>query len=554
MSDSDITTYNLGTSIVRTFIYGRVSENDQLKNRNIANGQDLTDDSASVKEQPRICKDFIDNHKGFCPKCRKNISLLYEDERFDGGETGTNFNRSGAETMVEKATNGEIDLVLVAENDRLGRSQYETQGIRNELIRLGVQVCAVNQPKSIFCPTCYNPFEDDSGVIMDMVSDVKSHLDLSRIMRNYKVGMANRVNNGLPSGSLGYGLEKTKDEKVGATRIQVYEWNKTKTKIVKRIVRDYMDLGLGMWKISQRLNEENIPSSQGKEWGRSAIKHILNNPVYAGYIRYRRTISGLVKGSKKRIMQPREKWVLQKAVWHKDRLWDLSYYEQILKTIENRYSMGGRANGSGGLLIGLLKCGYCGYSMFQENTKKLRQNGNLYIWSGYNCGTYAHRGSCIHNGKRQKVVNDLVINEVLKLADNDSARKTYFQKIHNQKILSSKEELNNKEHALKELNIRLSKASDAYLSTDFSLKEYSDEKRKILPRISELEADIDKLRNLSSSTKNSSIPDFMNVVERIRNEYQAGEYKNLQLLLRKIINRIDFKRKPISIKITFVTA
>jgi DNA invertase Pin-like site-specific DNA recombinase len=548
----DINTNNLGTSLVRTFIYGRVSDDGQLKNRNMANGQDLTDDSASVKSQPRVCKDFINNYRGFCPKCRKNISLLYEDERFDGGETGTNFERSGADKMMGMAQNGEIDLVLAAENDRIGRNQYETQGIRNELIKLGVQVCTVNQPKSIFCSTCYNPFEDDSGVIMDMVSDVKSHLDLARIMRNYKVGMANRVRKGLPSGSLAYGLEKVRDEIVNGFRIQEYRFDKEKVKVVKRIVKEYLDLGLGMWKISQRLNVEGIPSSEGKKWGRSAIKCILNNPSYAGYTRYQRSIVASRKGQKIRIMQPKEKWTLEKAVWYKDRLWDMSYYEEILQTIENRYKIGGRASGSGGLLIGLLKCGYCGYSMFQENTKRKRDNGTIYTWRGYNCGTYAHRGSCIHNGKSQRVINDLVIKEIFKIVDNDKTKEAYLKKIHNQNASLSKEELSDKEQTLKGLNGRLSRASDAYLSKDFSLKEYSEEKKNILPRISELETEIDRLRNLNMSPQNDLIPDFIDIVKRIHEGYGVGECKNIQLLLRKIIQRIDFKRKPFGIKITFM--
>jgi hypothetical protein len=105
---------------------------------------------------------------------------------------------------------------------------------------------------------------------------------------------------------------------------------------------------------------------------------------------------------------------------------------------------------------------------------------------------------------------------------------------------------------LKGLNGRLSRASDAYLSKDFSLKEYSEEKKNILPRISELETEIDRLRNLNMSPQNDLIPDFIDIVKRIHEGYGVGECKNIQLLLRKIIQRIDFKRKPFGIKITFM--
>lgn len=542
---------NFGSSIVRTFNYGRESTIGQLKNKNIANNKNITEDSASVIEQPRICKEYINNYKGFCPKCRKGISLIYEDEMFDRGLSGTNDDRGGIDKIMELARNGEIDLVLAAENDRIGRNQYETQGIRNELIKLGVQVCCVNQPKPIYCPLCYNPFEDDTGVIMDMVSDVKSHLDLARIMRNYKVGMANRVRKGLPSGSLAYGLEKVRDEIINGFHIQEYRFNKEKVKVVKRIVKEYMELGLGMWKISQRLNMDGVPSSGGKKWGRSAIKCILNNPAYAGYTRYQRSICASIRGQKTRIMQPKEKWTLEKAVWHEDRLWDMSYYEEIRKTIEKKYTLGGRASGSGGLLIGLLKCGYCGYSMFQENTKKTRDNGNLYVWRGYNCGTYAHRGSCIHNGKAQKKIDDIVIKEVLKLSDNDKVREAYLERIKKNQSHLSKESLTDKEEALRNLNTRLSRASDAYLSHDFDLKQYSEIKKEIMPRISELESEIDRLRTSQSSKQDGIIPNITSVIEQIRKGYKNNDTKMLQQLLRKIIDKVEFQREPFNVRIVF---
>lgn len=542
---------NTGVSILRTFAYGRVSSKDQIEKKYVANDKVLISASGSVTEQPRLCEEFIAGYKNTCPKCGKMLSLVKEDSFFDKGKSGTNADRDGIKLIMDNVETGKIDLVLVTENDRLGRNQYETQGIRNSLIKMGVQVNSVEQPKQLYCPNCYNPFEDDSGVIMDMVSDVKSHLDLCRIMRNYKVGMSERVGRGLPSGSLCYGLVKVKDEIINGARVQKYDWDKEKVKIVKRIVHEYMDLGLGMWKISQRLNGENVQSSEKKIWGRSAIKHILNNPSYAGYIRYRWKTAGRKNGKKIRSIQPREKWTLKKSVWHEKRLWGLSYYDEIQRTISQRSSMGGRATGSQALLIGLLKCGYCNYSMFQNNTKSVRKDGSVYTWKGYVCGTYTHRGACCYNGKSRKTIDDLVIQEVIKLADNPNSKKAYFDKMKGRQLSNSKSILKEKEQTLAELSKRLARASNAYLSGAFDIEQYSKEKKELLPRMSELETEIEQMRNAVINPKTNLLPDFLEVVKKIKKEYQENNCKNMQLLLRKVIERVEFKKKPLNVKITF---
>lgn len=551
MANLDTYPNKRGSTLIRAFVYGRVSSKDQIEKKYVANDKDLTDTSGSVKEQPKLCKDFIANYKGNCPKCGTTLSPVLECEFFDEGKSGTNIDRDGVDLIMEKARAGEIDLVLVAENDRLGRNQYETQGVRNELIRMGVQVCSVKQAKQLYCPSCYNPFEDDSGVISDMVSDIKSHLDLSRIMRNYKVGMGERVKRGLPPGSMGYGLVKTVDSKLNGVRTQEYDWDKEKIKIVKRIVHEYMDQGLGMWKISQRLNEENIPSSQGKKWGRTGIKVILNNPIYAGYVRYKWKTAGIRKGVKVRTIQPKNKWVLEKAVWYDKKLWNISYYEEIHRTIQLRKGMGGRASGSSALLIGLLKCGYCGYSMFQAHSSKVRDNGDIYKWRGYMCGTYAHRGACQHNGRSQKKIDDLVIKEILKLADNPKSRKTYLERLESQKEISVKEVLSEKGKIFSELSNRLKRASDAYLAGEFDLEEYSKEKKELIPRISQLELEIEQLRNDTSNEKDKVIPDYVEVIGKIRRAYEQGNIKSLQLLLRKIIKRVEYSKESNKVTLLF---
>lgn len=552
MSNFNDITNPKGTTILRVFAYGRVSSDQQVFNQTLKNNNVIKDYSASVKEQQKASQDFIDNYRGYCPKCGKTIMLILEDKFFDEGKSGTTTDREGIERARALGKEGKIDLFLSLEGDRFGRNYDGNQKIRYDFTRMGIQFCSVCQQKPIYCSSCYDRYDDDSGVISDFSNDMTSHLAVSRIRRNYKTGMADRIIRGLPTGSRGYGLILLKDENIGRLRIQEFGWDNAKIKIVKRIIHEYMDLGLGMWKISQRLNMENIPSPQDKKWGRSAVKHLLNNPIYAGNNRkgWKTTAYNRVKDIKIRVIQPKEKWVIEKAQWYNKRLWDWSYYEEILETIKKRNSMGGRASGSNALLIGLLKCGYCGYSMFQGNSKKIRENGDIYEWKGYVCGTYSHRGACRHNGKSQKVLDGIVIKEILKLAKNEKTREVYLKRIENQQKLTSKDALIEKEQALRELNKRYSRSTEAYLAGEFSLEQYSIDKKELIPRISQLEIELDKLRQSVSNPQKLN-PDFFGVIEKVRKEYETGDYKSLQQLLRKIIVKVEFKKKPENVKIIF---
>ena len=278
-------------AILNAVTYSRVSTKGQMGKQTKLGSRIIFDEKASLGEQKKKTKEAIINHKGYCPKCGNEIRTAFVGEEYrDEGISGRTIEREDIQRLILDAKNKKFDVVFTAYSSRLGRNVTTATQIRNELRKSGVQIYSLAQPIPIKCPSCYDPLDDDSTVINETISDLQSQLELSQIRRNYKIGMPKRIKEGKPAGSLAYGLVKKykvqgNDERGNEILQTIYIWNRKKTAIVNRIAQEYLQ-GVGIWKISQKLNQDDIPSPQGKKWGRSAVLVILKNPAYAGSVRF----------------------------------------------------------------------------------------------------------------------------------------------------------------------------------------------------------------------------------------------------------------------------
>lgn len=535
--------------LLRGCSYGRVSTRGQMSKKIKIGNRKILFDKASPEEQKKITKTAIGNYRGFCPKCNIELKIIFTEPYFDEGISGRTGEREDIERLMQDAIEGKFQVVFVPYSSRLGRNVTISANIREKLKKVGIQVYSLAQPVQIRCPACFDPLDDDSAVITETISDLQSQLELSQIRRNYKIGMPKRIRDGKPAGSLAYGLFKTykiigKNER-GDEIVKVkYKWNDKLVRIVHRIANEYMQ-GEGTWQISKKLNIEDIPSSKGKTWGRSSILCILKNPTYAGRVRW--GWKPVRKG--KRVIQPKDKWLLEKSEFKG--IWNLAYYEKLQEEIARRATVGGRAAGSDGLLIGLLKCGYCKYSMFQIKSNKIFKNGTRYRFLGYGCGTFLHRGICKHNGIKQEVVDKRTLSEIVKLFD-DKTRKVFYENIINAKYLEMEKLLKEKKAALIKTQQEYQRTIDAYQKGIDTIEEYAVNKDKYFPIIARYTQDIQILERKSSheGTFDWDIA-YEETIKRFLNTPTLEDKKKVKSILTKIIDRIEFRRNPRSIYIKY---
>ncbi|MBI3379353.1 recombinase family protein [Candidatus Gottesmanbacteria bacterium] len=537
--------------VIRSTFYYRWSTESQVKERKFIGNGFRYDKKKIIEETKILLREAIRSYKGYCSVCHKSIrTILIDDGFLDEGVTGKKVNREYIDELIESASKGSFHIVFTPDSSRIGRRTSVSSTIRDKLKDIGVQMYSIYQPVPLKCPDCYDPFDDDSALIVENQSDLNAQLNLQKIRRNYKTGMPIRIKAGKPTGSLAYGLVKRyrilgKDNR-GNENIEVYYvWDKEKVKIVLLIAREFLS-GLGTWKISQKLNIENIPSPQGKTWGRSSIIHILKNPIYSGQIRY--GWKPVKKG--KRVIQPPEKWLMEKAIFKG--IWSKEYFDRIKQEILRRKIVGGRAVGSEGLLIGLLKHKLCGYSMFQARGAKVFLNGKHYQWNGYACGRFLHAGTCVHSGIKQQVLDGIVLTEVSKLF-NDETRKEFYRKTLQSKKVNIQKLLKDKVGSLQKVESEFTRAKTAYQQGVDTLEEYSENKNKYVPLIERYRREIGELeKQLHDQGKMPNLSKtFERVIKRFLEIPSPEDKRKVKVILNRIIGKIEFNKKPLQVVIHF---
>lgn len=186
----------------------------------------------------------------------------------DEGITGTNTKkRDGFNTMVQKALDGEIDLILTKSISRFARNTLDTlQTVRN-LKAAGVEVIFEKENLHTMDPKC--------EMMLTIMSSLAQEESRS-ISENVRWGKRKRMQDGvveLPySRFLGY-------RKGADGRPEIVE----KEAVIVRKIYNLFLQGNTIPNIANQLTDEGIPTPSGKaKWSSSTIKSILTNEKYKG--------------------------------------------------------------------------------------------------------------------------------------------------------------------------------------------------------------------------------------------------------------------------------
>ena len=186
----------------------------------------------------------------------------------DEGITGTNTKkRDGFNLMIQKAMNGEIDLILTKSISRFARNTVDTlQTVRN-LKAAGVEVIFEKENLHTFDPKC--------EVMLTIMSSLAQEESRS-MSENIRWGKQKSMQDGnvymAYSHFLGY-------RKGPDGRPEIVE---EEAKIVHQIY-DWFLNGKTIRHIAQQLTSRGIPTPGGKtKWSVSTVKSILTNEKYKG--------------------------------------------------------------------------------------------------------------------------------------------------------------------------------------------------------------------------------------------------------------------------------
>ncbi len=308
----------------------------------------------------------------------------------DNGETGTNFERSGFEAMMDGVRQRKIDCIVVKDLSRFGRNYVEAGYYLEKIFPyLGVRFVAVNDH--------YDTLRDANGnELVLFLKNLVNDLYAKDISQKISSAIAVKQKNGEYIGSFApYGYRKSPEDK---HKLVIDE----ETAPVVRDIFQWRAEGQGIAQVARRLNERNIPSptmykymkgmlkkrpsNAGAIWQAQGVKALTRNPVYAGHMAQRKARQSLSEGMPK-MMIPNEEWIVVEHT-HAP-IVSQEIFDKVQEITQERNekfrTLRGKYPSSENRFKGLLVCADCGTKMVRY--KDVSHAGTIRY--SFHCRVYA---------------------------------------------------------------------------------------------------------------------------------------------------------------------
>lgn len=439
--------------------------------------------------------------------------------------------------LLSDVEQGVWDGVLVVEVERLARGDTIDQGIVAQTFKYsGAKIIT---PMKVYDPN--NEFDEEYfefGLFM-------SRREYKTINRRLQRGRIESVKEGKYVGNktpYGYTRKKLEREKGYTLSIQPEQ-----SKIVQMIFslyaygqsgKDGATEPMGISKIVRKLNELGIPSPTGSDWVNSSVRQMLNNPVYAGKIRWngRPTQKKMVDG-KLVLSRPRVKkseWVLSEGLHEAlidDKTWDI-----VQSKLEDHPSHPGPKSGIiKNPLSGLIFCGKCGRRMVRRP----------YTNRDYPDTLICAATSCDNISSWLDSVEKRVLDTLQAWLDNYKLQYQEDPQHHRDQIVFKKQVLKDAKAELKTMEKQRDSIYDfleqGVYTTEVFLQRSQAADQKISDvthRIEQIEAEIQRAENEDDSRK-YIIPRAENVLKRYPLA-ETAEEKNA--LLKSVIDKAVYTK------------
>lgn len=350
-------------------------------------------ESDSISNQRKLILEYIKRHP--------EISL--EDEAYDDGYTGTNYDRPGFRSVLTAIEAGQINCVIVKDLSRLGREYIET-GKYLEMIfpSLGVRFIAINDDVD----------SENSSSGDDLIIPIKNIMnesycrELSKKLRNqFRI---QRSNGEFLGAFACYGYCKSTDDKHKLV-IDEYAAEIVRTIFLLKIegysqnaIADFLNsqhiLAPAEYKKSQGLRyQSGFQSASSSKWTAVTLNRILKNPVYIGTL-----VQGKRGTPNYKIKTVRDR---DKKDWitvpnnHPPIIDPLMF--SVVQRMMERDTRISPKNQVVLPLAGVLFCADCGSSMLRRSVTRGNRKFYYYVCSGNKKG----KGCSSHSFEQHKLEN-----------------------------------------------------------------------------------------------------------------------------------------------------
>lgn len=248
------------------------------------------EDKVSISEQRIACYEYC---------ARNGITVV---EEFCDIAPGRQKDRPAFQRMFALIREGNVDVVVCWKGDRLARSVSAANALLEALEGTDTELEATHES-----------IDRKYFVLLAWFGG----MELENLRLRTMSGKRGRARAGkIPSRSICYGYDV--DEK-GFPVV-----NEDQARVVQYIYQLYVEEGLGMVKIRDRLNAEGVPSARGVQWGYGMVNGVLRHAAYMGTWDYGKTRWEHLESGMRKTKQPEEHIIevevpkiIDEATWHR---------------------------------------------------------------------------------------------------------------------------------------------------------------------------------------------------------------------------------------------
>ena len=329
---------------------------------------------SSDLQNPRSCQDQInfilrDVGRRFPDWIHCGEYPCFTDEAESGRSA---CNRPGFQQMIRVAAgpNCPFNVILVEDLSRFARNREESIRYRRLLREYGVRVLSVADG--------YVDEEDESGLWLTGIKELKAEADSREIARRTKRGMKAKAREGYWCGGRPpYGYRRKpvfdpqrRDIDGNPLRIGVrLKIDSQEAKVVRLMFHLRASRRMGYRRIARELCRRGVRNRSGQPFSQNVIRAMLKNPVYKGLLIWNRTKEVLTRdGRRLKKPVPEDEWVKQYV--RKLAIVDEELWEAAQEVARERAGIArgfcGQSNAGLSrpkqisLLRGIVRCAHCG--------------------------------------------------------------------------------------------------------------------------------------------------------------------------------------------------
>jgi len=454
----------------------------------------------------------------------------------DGGISGTKTeDRIGLKQLMKDVELGLISKVYVTKISRLARNSRDLQNMIYEFEKHNVSFKAINDGIDTSTPM---------GSVMVKLMGIFAEMERDTIMEQTRAGAEKRAKDGKMYGSapvLGYDRVIDETSKKNTMKIIIHEQEK---EIIKTIFEMYLG-GYGYKAITNKLNKEGFRTKKHKLFAINTVKTVLDNPLYAGYIRYGKYKDWNIKRRKGLatehiLVEGNHDAIITKEEW--DQVQDKMKLNQRRKPPVGKY-----------MLAGVLTCPECGSKMVGSKTKYKTKNGpveRLY----YTCSQFHNKGltACHANGIRVDLIDPIAIKKIAKKLDSSELVDTLYKYITENTIdensIDGKRrilELEIEKQATRKIELRKLYTEGIITSSELKedIEKINIKSTEYQSLILSLDQDESQQESRPINITQQDVKTFLSDIALTLKTDRESERLKIKELIRLMISRIDVKNK-----------